>query len=104
MKNILFTLLTLVISSVAGLLGFVLTPESAPAVFNFLALLDPRLQVGIFVVLALLILVPITAPYTPWTWDDRTIRFQQPVMQIIGRIWNVLASNFGKASNKDSGW
>lgn len=99
--NIIKTILTILIVSIAGVFGFVITPDDAvgAAIFSALAGLDVKVQVGIAVSLGLLVVVPLIAPYTPWTWDDRTIRYHTEAKQILGNIWNALAGNFGKASN-----
>lgn len=97
--NVLKTILTLLIVGIASAFGIVLTPDSAPAVFAWLAGLSPSVQVGIAVGLGLLIIVPLIAPYTPWTWDDRTIKYKTGAQKILAEIWNDLAGNFGKARN-----
>jgi hypothetical protein len=99
--NIVKTILTILIVSIAGAFGFVLTPDDAigAAIFTSLGSLSVPVQVGLAVALGLLVVVPMIAPYTPWTWDDKAIRYQSEAKQAILNLWNALASNFGKASN-----
>lgn len=97
--NILRTILTLLVVGIAGAFGIVLTPESAPGIFTALAGLSAPVQIGIAVSLALLVIVPLIAPYTPWTWDDRTIKYKTAAQKILAEVWNDLAGNFGNARN-----
>lgn len=100
-SNILKSVLTILIVGVLGLFGFTVTPEGGAglAIFTALAGLSVKVQTGIAVALLVLVLVPFIAPYTPWTWDDKSIKYKDGVTKIFGQLWNLLAHNFGRASN-----
>ena len=103
-SNIVKSAITLLIVGIAGLLGFTITPDSGLGLglFSAIAGLGVKVQVGILVALVLLVGVPFLAPYTPWTWDDRTIQYKSAAGQLFARLWNLLSHNFGNASNKPS--
>ena|SRR5690554_236242 len=102
-KPIVGTLLALLITGIAGAFGWALTPDDAAGlvIFSALAGLPASVQVGLLVVLGLLVTVPAIAPYTPWTWDDHTIKYRSKAMALIGVVWNSLAGNGGRASNAE---
>jgi len=49
----------------------------------------------------ILAVIPHIAPWTPWTWDDRTIRYKNGAVQLLARGWNLLAGNYRRASNAE---
>lgn len=95
------TLLAVLVTGIAAVFGWAVTPDDAMgmAIFSMLAGLDVRVQAGLVVALSMLVLIPALAPYTPWTWDDRTIQYRSQAMKIIASLWNAVAGNIGKASN-----
>lgn len=94
-------ILQAVVVTLAGLLGWSLTDDSAGSVvvLDWLLSLKPSVQVGILVAVALLLLAPWLAPFTPWTGDDALIKYQSPAKKFFLAIWNSLAGNYGYATN-----
>ena len=63
---------------------------------------DIKIQGAILAVILIATVVPLIAPYTPWTWDDRAIDWAPTSKKIIGSVWRALASNHGKAKNNEN--
>jgi len=101
MSNILKSVMTVLIVGLCSLFGFAVTPDAGMglAVFTFIAGLNVKVQVGLLVAMVIMVAVPLVAPYTKWTGDDWTIRYKTGAVKIFMQIWNLLAGNFGKASN-----
>lgn len=68
------------------------------------ASLPAPVQVLVVVVSLAATLIPHIAPFTPWTWDDRTIRYKGPLTRLFLKLWNVAAGNWGHATNKPRDW
>lgn len=68
---------------------------------NLLSGLPGWAQAAVLLVLGILIMVPQIAPLTPWTWDDWTIQHKGKIQGFLGKVWNILAGNWGKAKNGD---
>lgn len=102
MNKVMGTLIPAVIVALASLFGYMLEPDNAIvlAITGFITSLHPGVQVGLLISVAVLLIVPHIAPYTPWTWDDWTISKKNAAVQVLARLWNALAGNFGKANNK----
>lgn len=102
MQKLLGLLLPPLVVFIAALFGYSLEPDNQILVLftNHILAAPIGVQVGLFVALWLLATLPHIAPYTPWTWDDWTIKYQGKVRQLLGHLWNAITGNYGKANNK----
>lgn len=117
MKMNALRVFTLILFCFACISGPVMAQESVPAgdsaswfdqliglvLAGFTALPAP-VQVGSMVLAMILTLVPHIAPFTPWTWDDKTIQYKAPLTRFFLKLWNVAAGNWGRSSNKTQDW
>lgn len=64
--------------------------------FTSLSLMWQKITI---VILGLLVAIPHIAPYTPWTWDDKTISYKSWLVALLAKCWNILSGNYRRASN-----
>jgi len=96
-------ILKIIVLSMVAALGFNATDSAlVSSVIEAFAAVDIRVQGAIVAVILVTSLVPLIAPYTPWTWDDKTLEWAPVAQKIFGEVWNALSGNHGKAKNKES--
>lgn len=68
------------------------------ALLPYLSASGQQIASGTLLVMAI---IPHIAPWTPWTWDDRTIRYKSGVVQLLAKSWNLLSGNYRRAKNQN---
>lgn len=68
---------------------------------SYFTALSPSAQIITVALFGLLTLIPHIAPFTPWTLDDKTIKYKSRFNAAFLKLWNIAAGNWGKAKNAD---